>query len=237
MSEHEGHRQRIIEKLDSGNLCEHEYLEILLFNAIPRRNTNDLAHRLLAAFGSVRGVFCATMEQLKSVKGVGESVAAYLFCIGKFYADYHEPVGVTFPERYEPKSFMEFIAEKYAPVTKEVMDFYLIEQSRRIILCKSFSINDPQRVKFSPEGLTRLLVECKPHGMVAVHNHLTPNSFPSGLDDRTTYQFQLICSYHNVLFCDHFIYSPAGIYSYYRSGRMKQISENFSIGSILKKGV
>ena len=61
MSEHDGHRHRIIEKLDTGVLCEHELLEILLFNALPRRNTNDLAHRLLTAFGSIRGVFSASV--------------------------------------------------------------------------------------------------------------------------------------------------------------------------------
>ena len=71
MSEHDGHRHRIIEKLDTGVLCEHELLEILLFNALPRRNTNDLAHRLLTAFGSIRGVFSASVEQLKLVDGVG----------------------------------------------------------------------------------------------------------------------------------------------------------------------
>ena len=44
MAEHEhgGHRQRIIKKLDQGVLLEHELLEVFLFNAIPRRNTNDI---------------------------------------------------------------------------------------------------------------------------------------------------------------------------------------------------
>lgn len=238
MSEHDGHRRRIIEKLDSGSLREHELLEILLFNAVPRRNTNDLAHRLLATFGSIRSIFSASMARLRTVDGIGENVAAYLFCIGRFYEKYYEaPKEPLFPQKFESKSFMEFIAGKYAPMDSEVLDFYFIEESRKIIFCKRFSTDDPQRVSVAPEELTRLLVECKPFGMVAVHNHLTNNSFPSGADDKTTYQLQLICSYHNVLFCDHFIYSRAGIYSYYRSGRMKEISESFSIGSILKKGV
>ena len=99
MSEHDGHRHRIIEKLDSGNLCEHEILEILLFNAIPRRNTNELAHRLLAAFGSVRGIFSATVAQLKTVDGVGENVAAYLRCVGKFYEVYRAADEERFPKK------------------------------------------------------------------------------------------------------------------------------------------
>ena len=68
MSEHSGHRHRLIQKLDSGSLCEHEYLEMLLFNAVPRRNTNDIAHRLLARFGNIRDVLGAPLEQLQQVE-------------------------------------------------------------------------------------------------------------------------------------------------------------------------
>ena len=43
---HEGHRQRMFEKLKGGGelLAEHEVLEILLYNALPRVNTNPLPH-------------------------------------------------------------------------------------------------------------------------------------------------------------------------------------------------
>ena len=48
---HEGHRQRLWEKLKQGdNLFEHELLEILLFNAYPRNNVNPVAHALLQRF-------------------------------------------------------------------------------------------------------------------------------------------------------------------------------------------
>ena len=53
MAIHDGHRQRMYEKAEKGVLAEHEWLEVLLFNAIPRRNTNDIAHALIAQFGSV----------------------------------------------------------------------------------------------------------------------------------------------------------------------------------------
>ena len=65
---HYGHRQRIYDKFQNdGMLHEHELLEMLLFNAIPQKNTNDLAHRLLAEFKSIRGVFDASIEELQKV--------------------------------------------------------------------------------------------------------------------------------------------------------------------------
>lgn len=235
MSEHDGHRHRIIEKLDTGVLCEHELLEILLFNALPRRNTNDLAHRLLTAFGSIRGVFSASVEQLKLVDGVGENVAAYLRCIGRFYETYYEADKEAFPRRFDPEAFISYINERYARMDREVLDFYLLDERKNIVFCKRFTIDNPQRVVMNPEELTKLILVNKPSGVAVVHNHLSGSCFPSPSDDKTTNQIQLICSIHNVLFCDHYIYSPVGVYSYYRSGRMKEINREFSIGAILKE--
>ena len=48
---HEGHRARMKKKLlENGerSLADHELLEVLLYYAIPRRDTNELAHRLLS---------------------------------------------------------------------------------------------------------------------------------------------------------------------------------------------
>ena len=235
MPEHDGHRQRILDKLDSGSLREHELLEILLFNAIPRRNTNEIAHRLLSAFGSIRGIFSATMQELEQVGGVGRSVSGYLRCIGKFYEVYYEKTDERlFPETFDPETFSKFLSEKYAGLNKEVLDFYFLDEHQRITFCKRFTSGSTRQVVVKPDHLTELLVsDRKPYGVIAVHNHLKGSCLPSGADDTTTRQFQLICSIHNVLFCDHYIYSPVGIYSYYRSGRMREISKDFSIGNIL----
>ena len=68
MATHDGHRQRlkdrfILEGLDNFN--EVQVLELLLFYVIPRQDTNPLAHRLLDRFGSLYGVLCAPVEELR----------------------------------------------------------------------------------------------------------------------------------------------------------------------------
>ena len=53
---HEGHRERMRNKYVNKGIEvfeQHEILEMLLFYAIPRKNTNDIAHRLLEACGSL----------------------------------------------------------------------------------------------------------------------------------------------------------------------------------------
>ena len=81
MGLHEGHRQRMYEKLKKNAMEEHEWLEMLLFMSVPRRNTNDLSHRLIQRFGSVEEVLKASLEELQTVEGVGIQIAAHLKCI------------------------------------------------------------------------------------------------------------------------------------------------------------
>ena len=82
---HEGHRQRLRERFlrDPESLAEHELLELALFYAIPRRDTNDIAHSLIEQFGSLSGVLEADIELLKTVSGIHNGAAAFLRVLGE----------------------------------------------------------------------------------------------------------------------------------------------------------
>ena len=79
--EHAGHRQRMRERFRAGGLegfADHEVLELMLFYAIPQRNVNPLAHRLLDRFGTLHAVLEAPVEELMKVEGVGQYAALLL---------------------------------------------------------------------------------------------------------------------------------------------------------------
>lgn len=75
-------RQRVRSKGFEG-LEPHEIIEFLLFYAIPRQDVNELAHRLIDRFGSVRGVLEAELPELESVPGVGKRTARWLALVGE----------------------------------------------------------------------------------------------------------------------------------------------------------
>ncbi len=78
---HSGHRQRMFLRFMTGGFDgyrPHEILEQLLFEALPRRNTNEIAHDLLDRFGSLAGVLSAEREELKKVRGIGNVSAGFL---------------------------------------------------------------------------------------------------------------------------------------------------------------
>ncbi len=75
---HGGHRERLrVRFLDTGfdGFQEHEILELILFYALPRVNTNEIAHQLIARFGSLNKVLDADVSELIMVKGISSSGA------------------------------------------------------------------------------------------------------------------------------------------------------------------
>ena len=232
MALHDGHRQRMYLKAEKGALEEHEWLELLLFSAIPRRNTNEIAHQLIRAFGSAINVFEASFEDLKKVPGVGNSVAAHIQAIGYFYKNYREKYEPKYLKAFSSHEFLPYVKETYKNEFYEVVDIYLLEGSGHIMKKQRFSMDSICKVEVLPEEVASFLLEKDAVGAVMVHNHPFGEAVPSGADDEMTKKCQLICSLNNRLLCDHIIYAPSGIYSYYLSGRMREISEKFCVNKV-----
>jgi DNA repair protein RadC len=77
---HAGHRDRLKQRFigSPDAIPDYELLELLLFAAIPRRDTKPIAKLLLARFGSFAEVINAPPERLKEVKGVGDAAVMQL---------------------------------------------------------------------------------------------------------------------------------------------------------------
>ena len=83
---HKGHRSRMRFKLENYGMRifdTYELLEMLLYYVIPYRDTNPIAKRLLAEFGSLDGVLSAPVSELAKVDGVGDKCAEFISLVGR----------------------------------------------------------------------------------------------------------------------------------------------------------
>ena len=65
----------------------YELLEMLLYHAAVRVDTNPIAKRLLARFGSLDGVLLASKEELMEVSGIGERTAELIITAGEMLTE------------------------------------------------------------------------------------------------------------------------------------------------------
>ena len=231
---HAGHRSRLVAKSAREDLGDTELLELFLFNAIPRRNTNDIAHRLLRKFGSLYAVANASAEELKQVVGVGDSVVLLIRNLKRFCERYNNP-DLPLPKAYANRDFWEFLENTYKLEMQEVMDLYLLDEYEWVFKTMRIATGDEKAVDVAPQAVSKALIEFRPKGMVLVHNHPTGLCEPSDSDKSVTKSCQLICSMHNVKFCDHVIYGTDGRYSFYDSGKMQKISIDYSVARLVRE--
>lgn len=223
---HAGHRKRLIERFvkNPEGFLPHEYLELLLFFSIPRKNTNDLAHNLLQTFGTMEKVFSASVEELQVVDGVGERTATFLSLFGQIQK-------ATFnlkeqKERMNNFSSAKATIEKYFEgLTEENFYLFLLDKKHNVITKIRFSDEKISSVGVEVNRIANAFSLNKAVFVIIAHNHPSGNCQPSKQDDFTTQHINLICNLQGVVLADHLIYTKNETYSYFDSGRLTKIKQ------------
>lgn len=231
---HEGHRKRMYEKLESdAPLYDHELLEILLFNAIPRKNTNPIAHSLIQTFGSLAGVFNADLDELMNVEGVGENAALYIKCVGECMKRTNSS-NVGFAVLKTHKDIVDFVTMRLRGKNVEVVEFYLMDKSGRVTSIYPFTCGDGHRVDIAFQKVMSVLSSTRPYSVIIAHNHPHGGAQPSVNDNLFTKEMQVICSLNQVNLQDHCILGADGeVHSYFRSGEIDNIKNSFTFRNVV----
>lgn len=229
---HEGHRQRMYSRLKSGeNLFDHEILEILLFTACPRVNTNPLAHALLDRFGSLSQVFAADAEELQKVDGVGARIADFLKVVGFCSERAGKVEGVAVLKNVS--DCKSFVSMRLKGRSEEYLELYCIEKSGLVKRILSYTSADRNRVTADASEIMREIALIKPSALLVAHNHLNGSCTPSENDEIFTRQMQLMCDMGGVDLWDHIIFAADDrVYSYRAEGVLDSIKKDFKLNNI-----
>ena len=135
---HKNHRARAREGfLANGidTLSEHRSLELLLFYAIPQRDVNELAHRLLDAFGSLQAVLDAPPEALTAVKGLGAHGASLMAAVRQAMESYKSSRLNTSTQLVGLSAAVAFLRGQLNEGTKEAACVVCLDAGSRVQLC------------------------------------------------------------------------------------------------------
>ena len=226
MGIHDGHREKMRRRFLSGGLehfADHEALELLLYYAIPRRDTNPIAHALMERYGSLSAVLAAPVDDLKKVEGVGESAAVLL----KMIPQLTQKARLAETERVLNSSDRAgtFLLELLAGQTHEVVYVLCLDRKGKLITYKRLGEGG-----ISSAGLDiRKLVECailsSASAVILAHNHPSGIAVPSREDVQTTYRVEAALEAVEIVLADHIIVSEGDYTSMVQSGFFKPGSQ------------
>ncbi len=204
---HDGHRQRMRERfLRNGlnNMQEHEILEMLLFYAIPRVNTNDLAHRLLDAFGSLYGVLTAEPAALRQIKGVTENAAVLLQLMPALYLKcMTDPAAVIRLPHFD--ACCEYFRKLYLFETKEVLRVACVNDKLQLSSCAVIQQGDCSHIDASLSEIVRHCTQQHCSSVILAHNHPCGTARPSARDLASTHALHEKLEQFRIDLLDHII--------------------------------
>ena len=212
MGVHDGHRKRLKARFlqDGANgLRDHELLELLLFYAIPRSDTNAMAHSLLDRFGTLQGVLDAPVDALETVPGVGAHAAVLL----KTVAALHDRVTLSTDESdrllMTSADAAAFLAPRYRDVDCECVYMLCLDGRRRVTCCEEVARGAQTQVEISVRKVVELALRNRAQGVILAHNHPDGSPLPSREDEIVTLQISQALSTIGIALVDHIILSDA----------------------------
>ena len=205
------HRERVRKRfLQEGleHFEQHNQLELLLFYAIPQRDTNGIAHDLIQRFGSISRVMDASVEELITVDGIGERAAVLLKLVPALARSYtldHLGKVRTFQSGEELK---EYLLALYTGCTKERVYLLLFDNRDTLLRTVQIGEGDLTAALFSTRDIVQqVLLYNKTTKVILSHNHPVGLALPSHADQTATDEIQRALSSVEVTLYDHIIVS------------------------------
>ncbi len=228
MSLHDGHRGRLRQRFLAEGLdhfSDVQVLELLLFYAIARQDTNPIAHRLLEHFGSLSQVLEAPVEELCKVEGVGENTAVYLRLVtqvGRYYLKDRTSKVKVLPTL---ESCAQYLQPYFFGQNVETVYLLCLDAKCKLLCCKKIAQGDVNSTDLSIRKIVETALNANASSVLLAHNHPGGMAIPSYEDIHTTQNVAAALRAVDVNFVDHLVICDDDYVSLMQSGYLKAGTE------------
>lgn len=207
-----GHRDRLRSRFmagDAGAMPDYEILELLLFNAIDRRDVKPFAKRLLARFGDLGAVLSAPEARLREFP---ETTGRVLFQFRLAAALGLRLVRAKAVERDVVSSWealMDYCKAAMAHRETEEFRILFLDRKNQLIADEAQGRGTVDHVPVYPREVAKRALELNASAIILVHNHPSGDPAPSPQDVEMTRRIDAACGAVGVSIHDHVVIGKA----------------------------
>lgn len=208
-----GHRQRLRQRFREGGadaLPDYELLELVLFRALPRRDTKPLAKALLQAFGSFAEVLNAPAERLREIEGIGEAVVTELKLVRAAALRLAKAEIMERPVLGSWQAVLEYCRASMGFESKEQFRILFLDKANRIIADEVQQQGTVDHTPVYVREIVKRALEVSATAIILVHNHPSGDPTPSRADIEMTKQIVDAAKNLNIKVHDHIIVAKQG---------------------------
>lgn len=218
---HKGHRERLKKRfLDEGldNFTDIQVLELLLFYAIPQKDTNPLAHALLNTFGSLSRVLEADVEELRKVPGIKDHAATLLALVIDLCRFYQVNCTEQTIILNTLDACGQFLVPRFFGRTRETVFLLCLDAKCKFLDCKEIGEGSVNAASISVRKVVETALSTNATTVVLAHNHPSGIAVPSAEDIQTTRRIAAALQAVEVHLADHIVVADGDYVSMVQSG-------------------
>lgn len=182
---HDNHRERMrVRGLKDGfdGFATHELLEFLLYNSIPRGDTNETAHLLIEHFGSLDKLFEASVDELTMIPGIGINSALLIKLITELSKRYVMEETVHGNSFESISKVAQFFNGKFFGTDHEILYMMLLDNGMKLMDCRVISSGTVNSSAAPIRKMAELALWKKAPAVILAHNHPHGLAIPSDND-------------------------------------------------------
>ncbi len=205
---HNGHRQRLREKLTLAGgdaLHDYELLELYLFRAIPRRDVKPIAKDLIHRFGDLGGVAAAPVEQLVTIEGVSEKTAAELKLIQALSERLAREQVIGRPVISSWSALVGYCRTALQHARTEQFRVLFLDRKNRLIADEILGRGTIDHAPVYPREVVKRALAHEASALILVHNHPSGDATPSQTDIEMTKTLAEVCQPFDIVLHDHLV--------------------------------
>jgi len=208
-----GHRERLRDRFRKGGsdaLPDYELLELVLFRALPRRDTKPLAKSLIERFGSFAEVISANPERLKEIKGIGENVVTEIKLVHAAALRLSQGEIMQRPALSSWSLLIDYCRASMAFNEKEQFRILFLDKKSVLIADEVQQEGTVDHTPVYTREVVKRALELAASSIILVHNHPSGDPTPSQPDIVMTQKIIEAAEKLNIKIHDHIIVGKQG---------------------------